>query len=137
MCAMYLHILYTNDYGVPNHACDSGPSVSGHFNDSQDIINFITNSIYQAYHVGEELYDDANECQHGHRVQFIIMEIVRYKRIRMNHWWSHSIFIITTEYIMRWCRSSSTFMMVLIGFLSCSFSLCLIQFSKAKNLLQL
>ena len=39
---------------------------------------FITNSIYQAYHVGEELYDDANECQHGHRVQFIIMEIVRY-----------------------------------------------------------
>ena len=78
MCAMHLNILYTNDYGVPNHACDSGPSVSGHFNDSQDIINFITNSIYQAYHVGEELYDDANECQHGHRVQFIIMEIVRY-----------------------------------------------------------
>ena len=78
MCAMHLNILYTNDYGVPNHACDSGPSVSGHFNDSQDIINFITNSIYQAYHVGGELYDDANECQHGHRVQFIIMEIVRY-----------------------------------------------------------
>ena len=77
MCAMYLNILYTNDYGVPNHACDSGPTVNGHFNDSQDIINFITNSIYQAYHAGEELYDDANECQHGHRVQFIIMEIVR------------------------------------------------------------
>ena len=45
MCAMYLNILYTNDYGVPNHACDSGPTVNGHFNDSQDIINFIINSI--------------------------------------------------------------------------------------------
>ena len=77
MCAMHLNIPYTNDYGVPNHACDSGTTFNDHFNDSQDIINFITNSIYQAYHAGEELYDDAKECQHGHRVQFIIMEIVR------------------------------------------------------------
>ena len=80
MCAMYLHILYTNDYGVPNHPCDSGATVNGQFNDSQDIINFIINSIYQAYHAGEEIYDDANECQHGHTVQFILMVIVRYNQ---------------------------------------------------------
>ena len=78
MCAMRLNILYTNDYGVHNHACDSGPFVSAHFNDFQDIINYITNSIHQAYHVGGELYDDANKCKHGYNVKYIIMEIVRY-----------------------------------------------------------
>ena len=74
MCPM-LHILYTNDYGLPNHPCDSGATVNGQFNDSQDVINYIMNSIYQSYHPGEDIYEDANECQHGHAVQFIIMEI--------------------------------------------------------------
>ena len=79
MCPM-LHILYTNDYGLPNHPCDSGATVNGQFNDSQDVINYIMNSIYQSYHAGEDIYEDANECQHGHAVQFIIMEIVRHNQ---------------------------------------------------------
>ena len=77
--AVRLNILYTYDYGeeIRNHACDGGPLVTGYFSNAQDAINFTTNSIYQAYHQEEELYQDATECQHGHRVQFIIMEMVR------------------------------------------------------------
>ena len=59
MCAM-LHILYTNDYGLPNHPCDSGATVNGQFNESQDVINYIMNSIYQAYHAGEDIYSARN-----------------------------------------------------------------------------
>ena len=72
MCPM-LHILYSYDYGLPNHPCDSGTTVNGEFNGTQDIINYIMNSIYQLYHPGEGIYDDANECQHGHAVQYSIL----------------------------------------------------------------
>ena len=79
MCPM-LHILYSYDYGLPNHPCDSGIHANGQFNGIQDVINCIMNSICQSYHPGEGIYDDANECQHGHAVQYIIMEIVRHNQ---------------------------------------------------------
>merc|ERR1712215_439987 len=75
-----LHILYSYDYGLPNHPTDSGIHVNGQFNAAQDVINYIMNSIYQSYHPGEGIHDDANECQHGHAVQYIIMEIVRHNQ---------------------------------------------------------
>ena len=66
--SVHLNILYTYDYGegIHNHACDGGPLVTGYFTNAQDAINFTTNSIYQAYHQEEELYQDATECKHGH-----------------------------------------------------------------------
>ena len=79
MCPM-LHILFSYDYGLPNHPCDSGIHYNSQFSATQDVINYIMNSIYQAYHPGEGIYDDANECQHGHAVQYIIMEIVRHNQ---------------------------------------------------------
>ena len=48
------------------------------FVDAQDAINFCLNAIHQAYHEGSELYVDANTCDHGHRVNFIIMEVVKF-----------------------------------------------------------
>ena len=83
MCPM-LNILYTNDYGIPNHPCDSGGTVNANFNDLQDLINYIMNSIYQAYHTGEDIYEDTNECRHGHAVEFIIMGIVRHYQLPDN-----------------------------------------------------
>ena len=74
-----LNILYTYDYGegVHNHACDGGGLVIRSFTNAQDAIHYTTNSIYQAYHQEEDLYEDASVCQHGHTVEFIIMEMVR------------------------------------------------------------
>ena len=75
---MELNILYTYDYGIPNHTCDSGSSVSATFINAQDAINYCINAIHQAYHEGGDIYQDSNICAHGHDVQFIIMEVVRY-----------------------------------------------------------
>ena len=75
---MELSILLTHDYGVQNHTCDSGSSISGVFVDAQEAINYCLNYIHQAYHEGSDLYVDANTCEHGHRVNFIIMEVVRF-----------------------------------------------------------
>ena len=75
---MELNILFTYDYGVQNHMCDSGSSMSGVFVDAQDAINYCLNAIHQAYHEGSDLYVDANTCEHGHRVNFIIMEVVKF-----------------------------------------------------------
>ena len=74
---MELNILYTYDYGIPNHTCDSGSSVSATFINAQDAINYCINAIHQAYHEGD-IYEDSNICAHGHHVQFIIMEVVRH-----------------------------------------------------------
>ena len=75
---MQLNIIYTCEYGVQNHTCDSGSSVTATFIDAQDAINYCINAIHQSYHEGGDIYEDANICALGHDVQFIIMELVRY-----------------------------------------------------------
>ena len=77
MCPM-LNVLFTCDYGL-NHNCGTGMHYNSQFDVPHAVISYIMNSIYQAYHPGEGIYDDANECQHGHAVEYIIMEIVRYE----------------------------------------------------------
>ena len=75
---MAFTILYTYDYGIINHACDSGGVVSATFTSAQDAMTFCLNAIHQAYHPQEDHYEDSNICVHGHHVEFIIMEIARY-----------------------------------------------------------
>ena len=79
MCPM-LNVLFSCDYGL-NHNCGTtGMHYNSQFDAPHAVISYIMNSIYQAYHPGEGIYDDANECQHGHAVQYIIMEIVRHNQ---------------------------------------------------------
>ena len=76
MCPM-LNILFSSDYGL-NHDCGTGTHYNSNFDAPHAVISYILSSIYQAYHPGEDLYKDTNECQHGLPVHYIIMEIVRY-----------------------------------------------------------
>ena len=75
---MAFNILYTYDYGIMNHTCDSGSLVSATFINAQDAITYCLNAIHQAYHEQGDIYEDSNICTHGHHVQFIIMEVVRH-----------------------------------------------------------
>ena len=76
MCPM-LNVLFSIDYGL-NHNCGTDTHYNNQFDATHAVINYIMNSIYQAYHPGQGIYEDANVCQHGLAVQYIIMEIVRY-----------------------------------------------------------
>ena len=78
MCPM-LNVLFSCDYGL-NLNFGTGMHYNSQFDAPHAVISYIMNSIYQAYHPGEGIYDDANECQHGHAVQFIIMEIFQYNQ---------------------------------------------------------
>ena len=78
--ACELNITYTNDYGLHKTVCDHGAFVCANFPNSRDVIDYIYNAIYEAYHVGGQLYDDSNVCEHGYSVEYIITvrtEIIR------------------------------------------------------------
>ena len=79
--ACELNITYTNDYGLHKTGCDHGAFVCANFPNSIDVINYIYNAIHEAYHVGGQLYDDTNVCEHGYSVEYIIMEIVKYNTV--------------------------------------------------------
>ena len=74
---VHLVITYTNDYGDHKTACDDGGNVSANFYNPTELIAYIQTAIYQAYHAGEEIYDEANICIHGYSVQYIIIQIVK------------------------------------------------------------